>query len=163
MRLVSQGSTRDKELGLSRVEALAVIPKKNAVVVARDRCLELWQLHVSRHAAAQKTNKVEQVKCVQLPANASPHELDRAAVRQILWLPWLSAFLVLMRSDIYLYKRDLSVLAQHTLSSRHLLCACAHTGLREVVVSTAGDERANDDLCACVPKCAVLYHQMHTC
>ena len=110
------------------MEALAVIPKKNAVVVARDRCLELWQLHVSRHAAAQKTNKVEQVKCVQLPANASPHELDRAAVRQILWLPWLSAFLVLMRS-----------------------------------VSTAGDERANDDLCACVPKCAVLYHQMHTC
>ena len=106
---------------------------------------------------------MEQVKCVQLPANASPHELDRAAVRQILWLPWLSAFLVLMRSDIYLYKRDLSVLAQHTLSSRHLLCACAHTGLREVVVSTAGDERANDDLCACVPKCAVLYHQMHTC
>ena len=99
------------------MEALAVIPKKNAVVVARDRCLELWQLHVSRHAAAQKTNQVEQVKCVQLPANASPHELDRAAVRQILWLPWLEAFLVLMRSDIYLYKRDLSVLAQHTLLS----------------------------------------------
>ena len=39
------------------MEALAVIPKKNAVVVARDRCLELWQLHVSRQAAAQKTKK----------------------------------------------------------------------------------------------------------
>ena len=81
-----------------------------------------------------------------MPENSSLTELAHAAVRQILWLPWLwsqgekrGGFLVLMSHGFYMYRRQLEMTGSFTPKQRHPLCSCVHVPFEEIVVTLAGD------------------------
>jgi hypothetical protein len=80
-----------------------------------------------------------------MPENSSLAELAHAAVRQILWLPWLwsqgekrGGFLVLMSRGFYVYRRQLEMTGSFTPKQRHPLCACVHVPFEEIIVALAG-------------------------
>ena len=81
-------------------------------MIAVDRSLELWQLPTHHDAASRRVTgapvqkSAEKIKTIQLPAFSAPSELDRAAVRQIIWVPWLpgGGWIVLMSSGLYFYR-----------------------------------------------------------
>lgn len=78
------------------------------------------------------------LQTVPMPADSAPSELARAAVRQILWAPWLSGggvrggWMILMSGGLHLYTRHLVFTAVDRPNERHLLCACLHNKLRQV-------------------------------